>query len=79
MTIKTFITYESYQNTMARDAIQAQCDMWVAEGKTDGNVTLEPVHPNRLLVTRTWATLADAEAYVAFVRPYNATNTEIQQ
>ncbi len=78
MTVKTLITYQSYQNPVNRDAIQAQCDVWISQGKTDGHVTLEHIPPDRLLVTRTWATLADAEAYVALVTPYNVTNIEIQ-
>jgi hypothetical protein len=79
MTVKTLITYQTYENATLRDAIQAQVYEWQRQGKTDGNVVFEKVHPDGLLVTRTWTTLADAEAYVAFVTPYNVTNIEIQQ
>jgi len=78
MTVKTLITYQSYQNLAGRDAIQAQCTAWAAQGKTDGTVTMEQINHDRLLVTRTWTTLADAEAYVALVTPYDVTNIEIQ-
>ena len=79
MTVKTVITYQPAAGPTARDIIQAQCEIWASQGKTDGVKTTEDILPNGVIITRHWTTLADAEEYVAFVTPYNPTNIEITE
>lgn len=72
-TKKTIIDVLNYRNTdytPRQQETKAQIDIWVSEGKTDGEVQLEIIHgtPDTLTYryTRVWVDQAAAQAYGDF-------------
>lgn len=77
MTIQTVITWDPFVSPEVKAIFDAAAEQAKLEGKTDDLPERSPGDNPPGTTVRTWTTLADAEAWIAFVQPYGPVSATI--